>query len=196
MLIYDTQKLASAKPMPAAREPVNVGAAAGRGRGGWSAYKLPDYLDFPGLTTRDYLVTFDKARPSVQLPTEVDDLYESVHSYVFNKYYVALTANHEASYVKGGEAVSARLPTSWMDQVKPRTRAITTSQVTKDGLTAILKTRQWADQIRKARPGLLDKEAVEKSLARTWRLWISGMKEATGHAYIPVQEIASKIHRR
>ncbi|SYW76645.1 uncharacterized protein UBRO2_01482 [Ustilago bromivora] len=159
---------------------------------------IPIFLDRPPFTTREYLVQFDETRPPVSLPVEVEDLHRSFEDYVINKYYFALNHNHDASSYKGGDVELAQTGASkdWMSAVTGRTREITKSQVVKKGLMAVIRTREWADKIRSQHPEMLPKDAVEAALTKCWWLWHNGMKIANGYAYIPVQEIAAKIHRR
>lgn len=159
---------------------------------------IPAFLDWPPFTTRPYLVGFDKTRPPVSFPVEAKDLRRSVEDYAFNKYFLALQHNHEASPYKGGDLELVKTggskgmgsaTTGWAQK-------FTNSQVTKKGLMAIIKTREWADNIRSRHPEMLPKDEVEAALVEGWRLWHNGLKIANGYAHIPVQEITAKLHRR
>lgn len=159
---------------------------------------IPAFLDRPPFTTHEYLVQFDKTLPPVSLPIKAKDLERSFQDYVINNYYLALNHNHDMSSYKGGDVELAQTGASknWMSAVTGKTRQITNSQVVKEGLTAMIRTREWADKIRSQDPEIPPKDAVEAALKKGWRLWQNGMKIASGYAYIPVQEIAAKIHRR
>ncbi|KAJ1018610.1 hypothetical protein NDA13_006301 [Ustilago tritici] len=159
---------------------------------------IPAFLDRPPFTTREYLVRFDETRPPVSLPVEAQDLHRSFKDFVINQYYFALNHNHDASPRKGGYVELAQTGASknWMNAVTGRTREITKIQVAKKGMMAVIKTREWADKIRRRHPEMLPKDVVEAALTKGWGLWHNGMKIASGNAYIPVQEIAAKIHRR
>ncbi|SOV06332.1 uncharacterized protein UDID_07521 [Ustilago sp. UG-2017a] len=159
---------------------------------------ISDFLDQPPFTTREHLFRFDKTRPPVSLPIEAKDWHRLFQDYVINKYYLALNQNHYMSSYKGGDVELAQTGASkdWMSAVTGRTRQITSSQVVKEGLTAAIRTREWADKIRSQHPEMLPKDAVEAALRKVSGLWHNGMMIASGYAYIPVQEIAAKIHRR
>ncbi|SPC64646.1 uncharacterized protein UHOD_07521 [Ustilago sp. UG-2017b] len=159
---------------------------------------IPAFLDRPPFTTREYLVQFDEKRPPVSLPIEAEDLQRSFQDYVINNYYLALNHNHVTGSYKGGDVELAQTGASkdWMSAVTGSTRQITNSQVVKKGLMAVIRTREWADKIRSKHPEMLPEDAVEAALTKGWGLWHNGMKIASGYAYIPVLEIAAKIHRR
>lgn len=164
----------------------------------WLDAEFRPFRSNPPFSTRSYLVHFDAARPAVELPHDAINLKESIYSYVFNKFFHTLNANHDASYLNGGEAGFPKvgIPSSWLDAVKSQTREVTISQVVKEGLTALASTKEWAQQLRKARPGVFDVEMSEQALSRIWKTWLDAVKDASGRAYIPVHEIASKIPRR
>lgn len=162
-----------------------------------NTFKLPEFLDYPLFTTRDYLVQFDSHRSPVALPTNPSDLLESIHSYVFNKFYLKLKENHDANKPTPIQLnkPNAEASMDWFDAIKPRIKHVTISHVAKEGAAAEIRAREWADMIRAEHPNLLPKKETEDALKEIKRLWQTGMYKATGGSFIRFDEIASKIHR-
>ncbi|SYW76972.1 uncharacterized protein UHO2_05689 [Ustilago hordei] len=159
---------------------------------------IPAFLNRPPFTTREYLVGFDKTRPPVSFPVEAEDLHRSVEEHAFKKYFLTFQHHHNASPYKGGDVKLVKTggsesmgsaTTGWAQE-------ITKNQVAKEGLMAMSRTREWADKIQSRHPEMLPKVEVDAALTKGWGLWHNGLKTASGYAYIPVQEIAAKLHRR
>ncbi|KAJ1023619.1 hypothetical protein NDA18_004607 [Ustilago nuda] len=159
---------------------------------------IPAFLNRPLFTTREYLVGFDKTRPPVSFPVEAEDLHRSVEDHAFQKYFLTLQHHHNFNPYKGGDVMLVKTggskgmgsaTTGW-------TQEITKNQLAKKGLVAMSRTRKWADNIRSRHPEILPKDAVEAALAKGWRFWHNGLNTASGYAYIPIQDIAAKLHRR
>lgn len=197
MLIYDTQQ-AQATPLTLARtaRPYQVGAAIAKSRWGRT-------FEYTPFTSKDYVVIFDRKRPGVRLPSDRQTLHEAVKTYAFDRWKAALSHNSKELLYGGGEELFPSnkglfgfSSVDWQDENEARKGLLTTSQVTKDGLVAIVRTRQWAAQINAAQPGKMDPQAVERSLLRTWILWRQGLSDlANAYAKVKVEEIASKFHR-
>lgn len=201
MLIHDTQPVRpSSSPVVSSRNP-EVGAAAGTDRNAWSKYKLSSFLDYPPFSQRDFLVSFDPTRPPAQLPSDSRDLHKSIRSYAHDKFYLQLNRNHHASRITGGDNQLDHYlgegHMEWLDAVTPRTRAVTTHQITKDTLMGRMRAEEWAAEVQRLDPAsMMDRAKVRASLENTWKMWSHGMKEATGHGWISAKEIEGKILRR
>lgn len=157
-------------------------------------YMLRTLLEYNPFTTADYLVHFEASRPAVRLPRDTHDLQEAIQSLISTRYFQALEANHMMSHFKGDEQLPSRPSASWLDQIKPETRRVTTSQVVKEGLTAAIRAQNWAQE--HMYPGQLKDHQLTEAVDRAWNLWYRGVQEASGDASIPIQQIFSKLHRR
>ncbi|KAJ9475794.1 Alpha-1,2 mannosyltransferase [Pseudozyma hubeiensis] len=160
-------------------------------RPGWSYYKLPAFLDYPLLSPRSHLVTFDASKPAVLLPLDPQETLSSIKSFTFNRFHSRLDSNHALTVKQAGSEPS------WLDRVQSSTKRTTLQQVAKEGLRAKIKAAEWAESMKRqgGRGGWWDGEMVERSLERTWSMWLRGLSEASGYDYIPVEQITSKIQR-
>lgn len=158
---------------------------------------LPSLSDMNPFVTHDYVVRLERNRPLVQLPSNRREVKESVIGLLNNRYYHQLNANHDASFYKGGEepVASVRSPDSaWMD-IRPSTRRVTETQLTKQALEALGRTREWAKEQERAHPGTMPNEAVDRALDWAWGVWLKGTGMGAGHADFPVDTIISKMAR-
>ncbi|GAC94746.1 alpha-1,2 mannosyltransferase [Pseudozyma hubeiensis SY62] len=161
-------------------------------RPGWSYYKLPAFLDYPILSPRSHLVTFDSSKPAVLLPLDPHETFSWIKSFTFNRFYSRLDSNHALTVKQTGSEPS------WLDRVQSSTKRATLQQVAKEGLRAKIKAAEWAESIKREGgrgDGWWDGEMVGRSLERTWSMWLRGLSEASGYDYIPVEQITSKIQR-
>jgi hypothetical protein len=158
---------------------------------------LPSLSGLNPFVTHDYVVRFDRNRPLVQLPSNRREVKESVIDLLHDRYYHQLNVNHDASFYRGGEepVANVRSPDSAYMDIRPSTRRVTETQLTKQALEALGRTREWAKEQERAHPGTMPQEAVDRALDWAWAVWLKGTGMGAGHADFPVDTIISKMAR-
>ncbi|KAI3476175.1 hypothetical protein L1887_62287 [Cichorium endivia] len=98
---------------------------------------------------------------------------------------------------RGGEepVANVRSPDSAYMDIRPSTRRVTETQLTKQALEALGQTREWAKELERAHPGTMPQEAVDRALDWAWAVWLKGTGMGAGHADFPVDTIISKMAR-